>query len=65
MLAHCALFMLIVPILMEMGVRDAVSCVEMIGSVVTAAGQALRHDKKRRGLVDLAVGGARACVKQG
>jgi AcrR family transcriptional regulator len=67
--AHQGLFMLIVPTLKEMGVRDAVSCVEMIGGVVTAAGQALRHDKKRRGLVDLAVGfavgGVRACARRG
>ncbi len=67
--AHERLFMLIVPTLKELGVRDSGACLELIGGVVMAAGQALRRDRKRRGIIDLAVvfavGGVRACVKGG
>lgn len=64
--AHRALFELIVLSLEQMGVWDVFSCVEMIGGVVMAVGQVLRHDLDRCGLIDrvvvFSVAGACGCV---
>jgi AcrR family transcriptional regulator len=65
--AHRNLFQMVIPALTAMGVRDLETCVEMIGGVIMTAGQALRRNRKRRGISELAVafvvGGARACAK--
>jgi AcrR family transcriptional regulator len=52
--AHEDLFRLVAPALKSLGVRDLASCLELIGGVITATGQALRKDRSRRGLVEMA-----------
>jgi AcrR family transcriptional regulator len=61
--AHEDLFRLVAPALKILGVRDIASCLELIGGVITAAGQALRRDRGRRGLIEMAAFFAVAGVK--
>ena len=52
--AHEELFRLVAPALKSLGVRDMGACLELIGGVITASGRALRRDRGRRGLVEMA-----------
>lgn len=62
--AHQSLFAMLAPHLKAMGVRDVPTCIELVGGVIMSAGQALRRDRARRGLIEQAVAfagaGARA-----
>ena len=60
--AHAELFALLGPSLKELGVRDPGACAELVGGVISAAGNALRRDPRRRTLVDMAVDFASAGV---
>ena len=52
--AHDELFRLVAPAVKTLGVRDAAACLELVAGVITAAAQALRRDRSRRGLIEMA-----------
>jgi len=61
--AHEDIFRLVAPALKELGVADDGAHAELIGGIILTAGQALRRDRKRRGLIELAVSFAVAGAK--
>ncbi len=61
--AHEELFRLVAPALKNLGVRDSASCLELIGGVITVAGQALRRSRGRRGIIEMSAAFAVAGAK--